>query len=167
MNTYGELQLNISTDGPGIVLYSDKAIKCSEGEDFFSKEFNTPEKVAEHLKKGDIIGFNTGGPGQFVLKIREGYPSEQTISDYLTAIRLALEVIGGKVNIIDVYWLSEWSDEVPDEQTVAMEDGFYYVTVLTKKPSSGIYGDNQEILLYFKLIEEMPILTWTGIPQLF
>lgn len=160
-------EINIFTDGPGIVLYSDKAVNCPEGEDYFSKEFNTPTKVAEHLKKGDIIGFNTGGSGQFVLKVREGYPSEQTICDFPTAIRLAMKVSGGKVNIIDVLWLSEWSDEVPDDQTVEMEDGFYYVTVLTKKPSSGIWGDSQEILLYFKRIDMMPELTWKGIPHLF
>lgn len=78
-NKFVDYDFNLSTDGAGIVLYSENAITCDEGEDFFSKEFSTPFKVAEHLAKGDIIGFNTGSSGDFVIKIRYGYPSEKNV----------------------------------------------------------------------------------------
>ena len=41
------------------------------------------------------------------------------------------------------------------------------MTVLTKKPDSGIWGDDQDILIFFKNIEEMTELTWSGVPFLF
>ena len=162
-----DYDFNLTTDGAGIVLYSDNAITFEEGEDFFSKEFSTPDKVAEHLAKGDIIGFNTGSSGDFVIKIRNGYPSEKMLAEYPIAIRLAIEVKGGRVNIMDVLWLSEWSDTVPEEQSFMIEDGFYHVTVMTKKPDTGIWGDDQEIFMFFEEIEGMPTMAWKGVPQLF
>ena len=160
-------EFNLLTDGAGIVLYSAGAIKCNEGEYFFQKEFSSPDKVAEHIAKGDIIGFNTGSSGEYRIKVREGYPSEQIISEYPVAIRLALDVKGGKVYVIDLLWLTEWSDVVPEEQTIALDDGIYHVTVLTRKPESGIWGDDQEIYLYFQAIDEMPQMMWKGVPYLF
>ena len=157
----------LSTDGVGIVLYSADAIVCNEGENYFQKEFSSPEKVAEHIARGDIIGFNTGGSGEYNIMVREGYPSEQILNEYPVAIRLALDVKGGKVYIIDLLWLTEWSDEVPEEQTIDLDDGVYHVTVITKRPESGIWGDNQDIYLYFQTIDEMPKLSWKGVPYLF
>lgn len=166
-NKFVDYDFKLSTDGAGIVLYSENAITCDEGEDFFSKEFSTPSKVAEHLAKGDIIGFNTGSSGDFVIKIRYGYPSEKMLAENPIAIRLAIEIKGGKVNIIDVLWLSEWSAIVPEEQSILIEDGFYHVTVMTKKPNTGILGENQEIYMFFKEIDRMPTLAWKGVPYLF
>ena len=160
-------EFKLSTEGPGIVLYSQNSVICNEGDDYFSKEFNTPQKVAAHIKKGDIIGFNTGSAGNYNVKIGLDYPSMQLMAEYPVAIRLALDVKGGSVNIIDLFWLSEWSHDVPDEQKIDISDGVYHVTVLTKKPDSGIWGDDQDILIFFKNIEEMPELTWSGVPFLF
>ncbi len=78
-----------------------------------------------------------------------------------------LDVKGGKVYVIDLLWLTEWSDEVPEEQTILLDDGIYHVTVLTRKPESGIWGDDQEIYLYFQVIDEMPEMMWKGVPYLF
>ncbi len=36
-----------------------------EGENYFNNEFSTPEKVEEHITKGDIVGFNTGAGGKY------------------------------------------------------------------------------------------------------
>lgn len=53
--------IKLITVGMGIVIYSNKAVEnIQAGEDFFVKEFSTPQKVSRHIKKGDIIGFNTG-----------------------------------------------------------------------------------------------------------
>ena len=62
------LDMNLTIDGMGIVFYSDGAVKnISEGEDFFSREYEDEEKVAEHIKKGDIVGLevNMRSPGGY------------------------------------------------------------------------------------------------------
>lgn len=164
---FHEQVLTLSTDGPGIVMYSDANMSyVSEGEDFFSKEFQNPDNVAEHIRKGDIIGFNTGSSGTYNITVRTGYPSEKVLEEYPIAIRLALDVKGGSVSVIDLFWLTEWSSEVPDEQKIFLPDGIYHVTVMTRKPDSNIWGDNQKIFMYFNRIEEMPQLTWRGVPGL-
>lgn len=161
-----DIQLDI--DGMGIVIYSKKAMEnVQEGDDFFNKEFSTPQKVAEHIRKGDIIGFNMGSPGNYNLHIRNGYPNENVLSDNPIAIRLALNVIGNEISFIDLYWLMEWSNYIPKEQKIVVNDGIYHVTVLTRKPSSGILGDNQDIYIYFNKIEKIPELKWDGVPSLF
>ena len=97
-------EIKLTTDGPGIVMYSDANMNyVSEGEDFFSKEFSASEKVAEHIQKGDIIGFNTGSPGVFDITVRTGYPSAKMLEEYPIAIRLALDVKGGSVSVIDLF----------------------------------------------------------------
>lgn len=163
-----ERNIRLSTDGPGIVLYADANMAhVPEGENYFSKEFQASEKVAEHIQKGDIIGFNTGSSGIFNITVKADYPSENMLKEYPIAIRLALDVKGGAVSIIDLLWLTEWSSDVPDEQKVSLPDGIYHVTIMTKKPDSNIWGDNQQIFMYFNRIDEMPQLTWHGVPSLF
>ena len=79
---FHEQVLTLSTDGLGIVMYSDVNMSyVSEGEDFFSKEFQNPDNVAEHIRKGDIIGFNTGSSGTYNITVRTGYPSEKVLED--------------------------------------------------------------------------------------
>ncbi len=99
-NKFVDYDFHLSTDGAGIVLYSENAITCDEGEDFFSKEFSTPFKVAEHLAKGDIIGFNTGSSGDFVIKIRYGYPSEKMLAEY-PICSFQKGIAGNKAGIVD------------------------------------------------------------------
>ncbi len=47
-----------------------------------------------------------------------------------------------------------------------LPDGFYHVTVLTRKPESGRWGDDQTILIYLQPLPEMPQLMWQGGPLL-
>jgi hypothetical protein len=45
--------MNLIIDGMGIVLYSDGAVSdIEEGENYFNREFSTPEQVARHIKRG-------------------------------------------------------------------------------------------------------------------
>lgn len=158
----------LEIDGIGIVLYSNKAmLNIAEGDNFFNKEFASPQNVSEHIKKGDIIGVNTGSSGSYNLHIRQGYPSEEMIRDYPIGVRLALNVIGDRVSFIDLYWLMEWSKNVPKEQTIEIEEGIYHISIVTRKPVSGVLGDNQDIYIYFEKIDKMPELTWDGVPLLF
>lgn len=49
---------------------------------------------------------------------------------------------------------------------VKLPDGFYHVTVLTRRPESGCWGDDQTILIYLQPLPEMPQLMWQGAPLL-
>lgn len=160
--------INLSIDGMGIVFYSDGAVKSiKEGEDFFENEYAKPDQVAKHIKKGDIVGFCTGSGGDYILKFREGYPSDKIDEQYPISIRLAIVVDGGRLCMIDLFWLSDWDSECPEDQQIKLEDGIYHITLNTKLPESGIYGDDQEIYVYLNKVDEMPELTWQGVPQLF
>ncbi|MCM1193246.1 MAG: hypothetical protein NC389_12560 [Acetatifactor muris] len=161
-------ELDLDIDGMGLVLYSEGAVQeLEEGENFFQRDYSTPEQVAAHIKKGDIVGFCTGSPGRYHIKFREGYPDERMDGQYPVAIRLALDVKGGRISIIDLFWLMEWSHDCPPEQQLCVEDGIYHLTVLTAKPASGIWGDNQEIHIYMQQLDTMPELAWEGVPPLF
>ncbi len=163
---YHDVELEI--DGMGLVLYSPGAVKnLVEGENFFEKDYSMPQQVSAHIKKGDIVGFCTGSGGRFHIKFREGYPSEEISKKYPISIRLGLDVSGGKIAIIDLFWLMEWSQECPEEQQIEVEDGIYHLTILTAQPDSGIWGDDQEISIYLNKMDKMPELTWEGVPELF
>lgn len=158
----------LSIDGMGIVFYSTHAMKdIAEGEDYFSKEFSTPEQVASHIKKGDITGVNTGSGGEYTLRFRDGYPDHQIDENYPICVRLALEIKGGNLCVIDLFWLMEWSRDCPAEQQIEIEDGIYHVTLSTAQPKSGIWGDDQIIYVYLNKLEKIPKLTWMGVPQLY
>ncbi len=124
MSNIIEKDIEINIDGMGLVLYSSEAMKyVCEGENFFQKEFSTPQKVAEHIGKGDIVGFNTGTSGSFNIKVREGYPNNTLDKQFPISIRLAIEVKGNKLSIIDLFWLMDWCDDVPEEQQVWVKEG--------------------------------------------
>lgn len=160
--------IDLSIDGVGIVIYSDLSMKyVEEGDNFFEKEFELPEQVSKHIKKGDITAFCTGSSGDYQIRIRYGYPDNKIENDYPIAIRLALDVKGDTVSFVDLYWLMDWSKDVPDVQKIHLEEGYYHLTVLTKKPSSGIWGDGQVIYIFFNRLYSMPLLLWDGVPQLF
>ena len=158
----------LTIDGMGMVIYSIGAVEhINEGENFFSKEFSKPEQVAEHIRKGDIVGFNLGTSGTFNIKFRSGYPSLLIEQQYPISIRLALNVIGGTISIIDLFWLMEWSNDCPQSQQINLEDGYYHMTVSTARPKSGIWGDSQDIYIFLEKIDVMPKLAWSAIPQLY
>lgn len=163
-----EYDLEMQIEGMGFVLYSKEAVKnIKEGENFFGKEYATPEQVASHIRKGDIVGFNTGSGGTYNVKFRTGYPSREIDEKYPISIRLAIDVKGGEIAIVDLFWLMDWCSECPTEQRIAVDDGIYHLTVLTAKPQSNIWGDHQDIYIYLNKLEKMPELTWTGVPALF
>lgn len=165
-NIYKDMEMVI--DGMGIVIYSDVQMKdVVEGENYFDSEFSTQEKVAEHIAKGDIVGFNTGSGGKYNIKIRGGYPEEEISEKFPISIRLALDVKGNRISFIDLFWLMEWSDYVPEEQQIEVDEGIYHLTILTNRPNSGKWGDDQDIYVFMKKLEEMPKLNWKGVPQLF
>ena len=83
------------------------------------------------------------------------------------SIRLGIQVSGGELRVIDLFWLSEFDPDCPGEQTLALEDGFYHITLNTRKPKSGLWGDRQVIYVYLNKMPQMPELAWPGVPCLF
>jgi len=159
--------ITINIDGLGFVLYSEGNVEhIAEGSDFFESSFIEPDDVAKHIKKGDIIGFDTGSSGTYNIKLRTENINDEIYKNYPSSIRLGLEVKGGIVSIIDLYWLMEWSKDIPQDQQFNLDNGFYELTVLTKIPESGIWGDNQEIYIFFEKKSKMPQLIWNGVPNL-
>ena len=156
--------ISIYIAGMGIAFYSPGMVTdIAVGNDFLMQEFNRPADIGGHIRKGDITAFCTGTSGQFELRFRNGYPDKNINEKYPVAIRLGLQVKGGKIHVIDLYWLME----CPQEQVVEVQDGFYHITALTRKPNSGRWGDNQVIYIYLNELPEMPELTWNGAPTLF
>lgn len=163
-----EKDINLEIEGMGIVMYSPKNMEeIPEGYDYLTNEYNRPQQVAEHLRKGDVVGFCTGSGGRYNLKVRSGYPSAEIEKENPISIRLSIEVKDEQICFIDLFWLMEWYNDCPKEQCVNVPNGYYHVTILTSKPQTNIWGDNQEIYIFLNAIEEMPQLTWTGVPQLF
>lgn len=163
-----EKEIHLMIDGMGIVFYSPETNKnIPEGCDFFNEEYKNPEDVARHIKKGDVVGFCTGSSGTFTLKFKDGYPTENLLAEYPVAIRLGIDIQDTKLCVIDLFWLTEWSAECPSEQTVPIEPGYYHITLCTKKPDSGIWGDKQTIYVYLNKLDSMPELMWSGVPMLF
>lgn len=163
-----EKDINLEIEGMGIVMYSPETVRgIPERYDYLSNEYSAPALVAEHLKKGDMVGFCTGSGGSYILKIREGYPAEEIEENYPISVRLGIDVRDDKICFIDLFWLMEWYDDCPKEQCLDIEKGYYHITLSTQKPASGIWGDEQVIYVYLNKLPAMPELTWQGVPQLF
>ncbi|MDO5405971.1 MAG: hypothetical protein Q4F28_01410 [Eubacteriales bacterium] len=132
-----EKDIRLEIEGMGIVMYSPKNMEnIPEGYDYLKNEYSLPNQVAEHLRQGDVIGFCTGSGGCYNLKIRSGYPSTEIEKGNPVSIRLGIEVKDEQICFIDLFWLMEWYNECPPEQCVELPNGYYHVTVLTKKPKS-------------------------------
>ena len=159
--------MKLSIDGPGIALFSPGMTEgIGKGDDFLGEEFVQPEDIGRQVRAGDVTAFCTGSPGDYLLECRDGYPDEEACREYPVGLRLGLEVRGGEVWVIDLFWLSWFPKECPPEQVLRMADGFYHLTVLTRKPDSGRWGEKQRILLYWNPLPEMPRLAWQGAPLL-
>lgn len=165
---FAEKDIHLEIEGMGIVMYSSQTVQgIPKGYDYLSNEYTEPGQVAEHLRNGDMVGFCTGSGGNYLLKIREGYPSAEIDEKYPISVRLGLEVKDNRVCFIDLFWLMEWYDDCPEEQCLRIGNGYYHVTLSTNKPASGIWGDNQIIYVYLNRLPAMPQVAWQGVPQLF
>ena len=164
---FKEKDMDLALDGMGIVFYSPETNKnIPKGYDFFEEEYQKPEDVAKHIKKGDVVGFCTGTGGDFTLKFREGYPKEELLAEYPVSIRLGIDIQDDKLCVIDLFWLSDWNPEIPEEQIVPIDPGYYHITLCTRQPDSGIWGDEQTIFVYLNKLNAMPELKYLGVPTL-
>jgi len=120
-----------------------------EDEDYLTQKYMTAQQVADHVNRGTIVGFSTGSSGNYILKIRDGYPDEHILDRSDFVLSLAVEVRDRQLCIRDLYDLMEWAFELPVEQIVILDNGYYHITVFSNLPKSQIRGDHQEIYLYF------------------
>ena len=61
---FREKDIQLMTDGMGIVFYSPKTNKnIPEGCDFLDEEYSKPQDVSKHIKRGDVVGFCIGSSG--------------------------------------------------------------------------------------------------------
>lgn len=161
-------KVHLDIDGMGIVFFSAQTMKYVAPEtNFLSTEFTQPSQIADHIKKGDITAFCTGSSGSFDICFLMGYPTADMLEKFPVSIRLALDVQGGSIQFCDLFWLSKWNTDFPKDQVISMPDGFYDVTVCTRLPESGYWGEDQTILMYFNKVGALPDLSWTGVPYLF
>lgn len=160
--------VDLAVDGMGIVLFSAKTMSYVEpGSDFLMNEFEAPSQIAEHINKGDITGFCTGGGGDFHLHFLTGKPTDDINEKFPVSAKLGLDVQGGTVQFCDMFWLMKWNTDFPENQVIPLEDGFYEITACTCIPESGYWGDNQTIYIYFEKVDKMPELAFKGIPYLY
>ncbi len=171
----------LSPAGMGIVFYSEGAMKdVPIGEDFLKKEFWQPHKVAEHIKKGDVVGICTGcDAADFELRFRSGYPDDEIKEKYPAYVQLGIEVMGNAINVIDLYWLMDWSDQCPAEQQIEIEPGFYHMTFCAEPPVGAMekilsdeefdaYMDKARIIYVFlNRLDALPECDCEGVPDIY
>ena len=161
-------KVHLDIDGMGIVFFSAETMKSViPGTDFLTSEFTSPQQIANHIKKGDITAFCTGSSGSFDIHFFMGYPTADILEKFSVSIRLALDVQGGSIQFCDLFWLTKWDTNFPEDQIIKMPSGFYEVTIFTKCPESGYWGEDQTILIYFNKVDKLPELSWTNVPYLY
>lgn len=160
-----EIVLEIA--GIGIVFYSPQSVEhITEGEDYLASNYTSEQQVQTHIQSGSIVSFGTGSPGRFVLKFHSGYPDESVLQRCDFKLKLGVKCRGGIVCFRDLYELMDWRTDCPPNQNIELEDGFYHVTLCSNRPTSGLLGDNQEILVYLERLSAFPELGKQGIPTL-
>lgn len=118
-------KVHLDIDGMGIVFFSAETMKdVIPDTDFLTSEFTSPQQIANHIKKGDITAFCTGSSGSFDIHFFKGYPSIDTLEKFPVSIRLALDVQGGSIQFCDLFWLSKWNTDFPQDQIIALPDGY-------------------------------------------
>ena len=125
-----------------------------------------PVENVVHVRAGTLSAFCTGSSGTYDIRILEGRLTAPIHVQYEWWIQLAVEVRDRTLCIRDLYDLSRWSAACPAGQSITLDDGFYEIAVGTRTPVSGIFGDDQEIVMCVHRVTQLPQLTWEGVPFL-
>jgi hypothetical protein len=157
-------RFKVEIDGLGFIIYSPFATAhIAEGERYLGAKFWEPEDVARHVRAGTLTAFCTGSPGAYDIRVVEAALVWPLHAQYRWWIKLALEVRDRTVCIRDLYDLQPWSAACPAGQSIALDDGYYDVAVGT---DADTLGDDQEIVISFRRVEQLPQVTWEGVPFL-
>lgn len=159
--------VELGTRKPGILLYSPfAAAHIQEGENYFDPQYSQPQQVAAHVRKGTLVAFQTEEPGTFVLRFFLGNPDRGEAAGYPFQIALGIEVRDRMLCVRDVDDLCAWVGDCPEHQQIAVDDGFYHLLLLSRRPPSGELGDDQEILIFLEPRSALPAIVWPGVPAL-
>ncbi|MHC2068522.1 hypothetical protein ACYFX5_13740 [Bremerella sp. T1] len=158
--------IQLETAGLGIIFYSPENAKhIEQGDDYLSVHYTSVPNVRRHVREGTIVGFATGTPGKFRLRIQRGKPA-MCSENHEFNLTLPFRCIGGRVCFRDLYDLMDWNVECPRDQELLLRDGAYRVMVCSNTPPSGQLGDNQMIDIYFQRVDELPEVSLPGAPYL-
>jgi hypothetical protein len=159
--------VRLEVQGLGILLYSPFAAEhIQQGEDYLSKRYSTPTDVVPQILAGALVGFGTGSPGVFLLRLHSGYPSQEEINSSEFRLRLAVEVRDDVLCVRDLYDLLDWDPSCPPAQKIGVASGYYHVTLCSAPPESGILGDDQTIDVFLHALPSLPSLKYDGVPIL-
>ena len=159
--------MNLRVQGLGIVMYSPYAVAhLTDGEDYFSEHYVSSADVQRHVQAGDLVGFGTGSPGDYRIRLCSGYPRADRLASCDMKLRIAIVARSGVVHFRDMFDLMEWDFSTPEQQILCLEDGVYHLTLCSDVPDSGLLGDSQEIEIYFNALSEFPALARQGVPSL-
>lgn len=76
--------MRLEIEGLGIVLLSASAAAAiPQGSDYLTTHYSDPKDVVRHLYAGNIVGFCTGSPGAYEIRVSEGYPAECELAELL------------------------------------------------------------------------------------
>lgn len=165
METIQTVKLRV--DGLGLILYSPFAVESiPEGDDYYSTNHLYADQVVQHTNRGTLVDIATGTPGRFLLHVYLGRPRPEGVQAGDPILQLGIEVRDRQVHVRDVNDLMDWSRDTPPTQIISLDDGFYALTATSRRPDSGIWGDNQRINLYFDRVERLPELHFEDIPSL-
>jgi hypothetical protein len=130
-----------------IIVYSPFAVAhIHEGENYLMQHYWEALDVICHIEKGTLTGFYTGSPGVYVIRVMMGCPSPEATSEHEFKVELGIEVRDHQVCVRDLYDLLRWTGSCPSEKVFEINKEWYRIILYSNKPSSGIPGDNQDIL---------------------
>lgn len=160
-------EMLLTIEGLGFLLYSPFAVEhIPPGRDYLRAHFSAAADVAASATSGKLVGVGTGSPGDFVLRFFDGYPDEEKLLESQFRLRLALEVRDDVFCVRDLYDLLEWDPACPALQQVAVDSGFYHVTLCSWMPNSGVLGDMQRIDVHMSSLPQLPTVRYDGVPTL-
>ncbi len=163
-----EKDINLEVTGMGMILYSDHAVvKIKKGDNFFADSYSTVEDVLKEVNSGKIVGICLETPGQYIIKVREGFPSDELIDNSKFKLRLSIEVDEqNRIYVRNLDDLSDWEAACDSSQIVDVEKGYYTVLLLSNMPNIGYFGDEQEIYMYLERDDVFITPHFKGIPNL-
>ncbi len=159
-------EVTLETSGLGIVFHApSSANHIEDGQDYLTSHYIAPDDVLPHIYDGTIVGFGTGSPGSYTLRIHERAPGPDELSNRGSRLRLAVRS-DGELLFRDLADLMDWESACPTEQRIPLPVGTYRVTLATDVPASGIVGDDQAIDVFFEQVDALPHLHFRGVPTL-
>lgn len=164
-----EKDIVLELESMGFIIFSKYAVaKIEKGEDFLSTHYWKPEDVAKEVNSGGILGVCVGGPGTYIIKVREGMPCDELRDNTKLKRRLSIKVSDEHVYLEDLYSLACWMDtyaQYDEERSIKIDNGYYTILMAGNIPNTGLRGDNQIIYMYFIRDADFKETQYQGVPD--